>query len=429
MTCTSLLMTGAISSRSVTIGVGAPMLYYAYQLQSDLMKPVRAMADAAANLLTGPLAGQIDSPTLRNLAAAFEMVSRAGLTHARPPFGIDSVRVGDEDVPVTEEAAFTTPFGTLLRFRKASNAVQPRVLVVAPLSGHFATLLRNTVAVLLPEHDVYITDWHNARDVGVEHGRFGFDEYVDHVIRFLEELGPGAHLVSVCQPCAHAFAAVAVMAQTDNPAQPASMTLMAGPIDTRINPTTVNELATTHSIDWFERNLISRVPRGFPGAGRRVYPGFVQLNAFMSMNPKRHVDTHIDLFGHLAKGDLERAETTKTFYDEYFAVLDLTAEFYLETVNLVFQRHVLPKGELTWHGELVEPAAIRKTALLTVEGERDDICSVGQTLAAQDLCTGIRPYKKRHHLQAGVGHYGVFSGSRWAGQIYPIVRNMILAND
>ena len=338
MTCTSLLMTGAISSRSVTIGVGAPMLYYAYQLQSDLMKPVRAMADAAANLLTGPLAGQLDSPTLRNLAAAFEMVSRAGLTHARPPFGIDSVRVGDEDVPVTEEAAFTTPFGTLLRFRKASNAVQPRVLVVAPLSGHFATLLRNTVAVLLPEHDVYITDWHNARDVGVEHGRFGFDEYVDHVIRFLEELGPGAHLVSVCQPCAHAFAAVAVMAQTDNPAQPASMTLMAGPIDTRINPTTVNELATTHSIDWFERNLISRVPRGFPGAGRRVYPGFVQLNAFMSMNPKRHVDTHIDLFGHLAKGDLERAETTKTFYDEYFAVLDLTAEFYLETVNLVFQR-------------------------------------------------------------------------------------------
>ncbi|MCE9649804.1 MAG: polyhydroxyalkanoate depolymerase [Parvibaculum sp.] len=404
------------------------MLYYAYQLQSDLMKPVRAMADAAATLLNGPM-GQFDSPALRNLAAAFEMVSRAGLTHARPPFGIDSVLVGGEEVPVVEEATFSTPFGTLLRFRKATNAVQPRVLVIAPLSGHFATLLRNTVAVLLPEHDVYITDWHNARDVGVEHGRFGFDEYVDHVIRFLEELGPGAHLVSVCQPCAHAFAAVAVMAQTDNPAQPASMTLMAGPIDTRINPTAVNELATTHTIGWFERNLISRVPGGFPGAGRRVYPGFVQLNAFMSMNPKRHIDTHIDLFGHLAKGDIEKAETTKTFYDEYFAVLDLTAEFYLETVNLVFQKHALPKGELTWHGEKVEPAAIRKTALLTVEGERDDICSVGQTLAAQDLCTGIRPYKKRHHLQAGVGHYGVFSGSRWAGQIYPIVRNVILAND
>jgi poly(3-hydroxybutyrate) depolymerase len=405
------------------------MLYYAYQLQSDLMKPVRAMADAAAAMLNGPMVAQLESPTLRNLAAAFEMVSRAGLTHTRPPFGIDSVRVGNEDVPVVEESAFATPFGTLLHFRKASNTVQPRVLVVAPLSGHFATLLRNTVEVLLPEHDVYITDWHNARDVGVEHGRFGFDEYIDHVIRFLEELGPGAHLVSVCQPCAHAFAAVAVMAQTGNPAQPASMTLMAGPIDTRINPTSVNELATTHTIGWFERNLISRVPVGFPGAGRRVYPGFVQLNAFMSMNPKRHIDTHIDLFGNLAKGDSEKAETTKTFYDEYFAVLDLTAEFYLETVNLVFQKHALPKGELTWHGETVEPAAIKKTALLTVEGERDDICSVGQTLAAQDLCTSIRPYKKRHHLQPGVGHYGVFSGSRWAGQIYPILRNTILAND
>ncbi|HEY4342832.1 MAG TPA: polyhydroxyalkanoate depolymerase [Parvibaculum sp.] len=405
------------------------MLYYAYQLQSDLMKPVRAMADAAAAMLNGPMVAQLESPALRNLAAAFEMVSRAGLTHTRPPFGIDCVRVGHEDVPVVEESAFATPFGTLLHFKKEGHTIQPRVLIVAPLSGHFATLLRNTVEVLLPEHDVYITDWHNARDVGLEHGRFGFDEYIDHVIRFLEELGPGAHLVSVCQPCAHAFAAVAVMAQTGNPAQPASMTLMAGPIDTRINPTSVNELATTHTIGWFERNLISRVPVGFPGAGRRVYPGFVQLNAFMSMNPKRHIDTHIDLFGNLAKGDTEKAQTTKTFYDEYFAVLDLTAEFYLETVKLVFQDHALAKGELTWHGETVEPAAIKKTALLTVEGERDDICSVGQTLAAQDLCTSIRPYKKRHHLQAGVGHYGVFSGSRWAGQIYPILRNTILAND
>lgn len=409
------------------------MLYYAYQLQSDLMKPVRMMADAAASMLNGPAVTQFDSPTLRHLAAAFEMVSRAGLTHTRPPFGIDHVRVGKEDVPVSEEPALVTPFGTMLHFRKAGNIAgklkQPRVLVVAPLSGHFATLLRNTVEVLLPDHDVYITDWHNARDVGTEHGRFGFDEYIDHVIQFLEELGPGAHLVSVCQPCAHAFAAVAVMAQTNNPAQPASMTLMAGPIDTRINPTSVNELATTHSIEWFEKNLISKVPIGFPGAGRRVYPGFVQLNAFMAMNPKRHMDTHIDLFGALATGDTDKAEFTKNFYDEYFAVLDLTAEFYLETVELVFQKHALPKGELTWHGEKVEPAAIRKTALLTVEGERDDICSVGQTMAAHDLCTGIRPHKKNHHLQAGVGHYGVFSGSRWSGQIYPIVRNVILSND
>jgi len=406
------------------------MLYYAYQLQSDLMKPVRAMADAAASMLNRQAIADLDSPTLRQMAAAFEMVSRAGLSHSRPPYGIETVRVGDKDVPVTEEAAFVTPFGTMLHFKKAhTNTEQPRVLVVAPLSGHFATLLRNTVEVLLPDNDVYITDWHNARDISTEHGRFGFDEYVDHVIRFLEELGPGAHLVSVCQPCAHAFAAVAVMAQTDNPAQPASMTMMAGPIDTRINPTAVNDLATTHSIKWFERNLISRVPIGLPGAGRRVYPGFVQLNAFMSMNPKRHIDTHIDMFGHLARGDRDLAEHSKTFYDEYFAVLDLTAEFYLETVQFVFQEFRLPKGELTWHGEKVEPAAIRKTALLTVEGERDDICSVGQTMAAHDLCPNIRPYKKRHHLQAGVGHYGVFSGSKWKGQIYPILRNTIIAND
>jgi len=406
------------------------MLYYAYQLQSDLMKPVRALADAAASMLNRQAIADLDSPTLRQMAAAFEMVSRAGLSHSRPPYGIETVHVGDEDVPVTEEAAFVTPFGTMLHFKKAhTNTEQPRVLVIAPLSGHFATLLRNTVEVLLPDNDVYITDWHNARDISTEHGRFGFDEYVDHVIRFLEELGPGAHLVSVCQPCAHAFAAVAVMAQTDNPAQPASMTMMAGPIDTRINPTAVNDLATTHSIKWFEHNLISRVPIGLPGAGRRVYPGFVQLNAFMSMNPKRHIDTHIDMFGHLAHGDRDLAEHSKTFYDEYFAVLDLTAEFYLETVQFVFQEFRLPKGELTWHGEKVEPAAIRKTALLTVEGERDDICSVGQTMAAHDLCPNIRPYKKRHHLQAGVGHYGVFSGSKWKGQIYPILRNTIIAND
>lgn len=405
------------------------MLYYAYQLQADLMKPVRAMADAAANLINGSALPFYDSAALRNLSAAFEMVSRAGLSHTRPPFGIDSVLVADEEVPVTEEAAFVTPFGTMLRFKKEGAPIQPRVLVVAPLSGHFATLLRNTVEVLLPEHDVYITDWHNARDIGTEHGRFGFDEYVDHVIRFLEELGPGAHLVAVCQPCAHAFAAVAVMAQTDNPCQPASMTLMAGPIDTRINPTSVNELATTHSIKWFEKNLISCVPSGFAGAGRKVYPGFVQLNAFMAMNPKRHIDTHIDLFGALVTGDKDKSDFTKNFYDEYFAVLDLTAEFYLETVNMVFQKHLLPKGELLWHGDKVEPAAIRKTALLTVEGERDDICSVGQTMAAHDLCPSIRPYKKRHHLQPGVGHYGVFSGSKWAGQIYPLLRNVILSND
>ncbi|MBI1262892.1 MAG: polyhydroxyalkanoate depolymerase [Rhizobiales bacterium] len=405
------------------------MKYLAYQAQADLMVPIRFAAETAKLALDGPFAGLLGEVVRPYVSASLEMLSRATLTHSRPSYEIDSVMVDGEEVPVVEEATLVTPFCTLLRFAKETDVPQPRVLVVAPLSGHFATLLRNTVEVLLPDHDVYITDWHNAREVPVEAGRFGFDEYIDHVILFLETLGEGAHLLAVCQPCAHAFAAVAAMAASDNPYQPASMTLMAGPIDTRINPTTVNELATTHSIEWFEKNLIATVPYGFKGGGRRVYPGFVQLTAFMSMNPKRHFDTHVDLYGNLATGNDDKANSTKKFYDEYFAVLDLTAEFYLETVNLVFQEHVLPKGKLTWHGEKIDPRAIKKTALFTVEGERDDICSVGQTLAAQDLCTSIRPYKKRHHLQPGVGHYGVFSGSKWANQIYPIVRNVILSND
>ena len=322
-----------------------------------------------------------------------------------------------------------TPFATLLRFKKDTDTVQPRVLVVAPLSGHFATLLRGTVQTLLPEHDVYITDWHNARDVNLMHGDFGFDDYIDHVIRFLEKIGPGAHVVAVCQPCVQVLAAVAVMAQADNPAQPRSMTLMAGPIDTRVNPTEVNKLATGKPIEWFEQNLITRVPPYFMGALRRVYPGFIQLAAFMSMNMERHVKAHLDLFYNLLDGENDKAETTKAFYDEYFAVLDLPAEFYLETVDRVFQQALLAQGKLTFRGGRVDPAAIRRTALLTVEGERDDICAVGQTVAAQELCSGLRPYLKRHHFQAGVGHYGVFNGKRWNTQIYPILRNLVLATD
>jgi poly(3-hydroxybutyrate) depolymerase len=322
-----------------------------------------------------------------------------------------------------------TPFGDLVRFRKVGDPPQPRVLLVAPLSGHFATLLRGTVQTLLPDNDVYITDWRNAREAPVAEGVFGFDEYVAHVIAFLETIGPGAHLISVCQPCAHALAAVALMAEDDHPATPRSLTLMAGPVDTRINPTAVNQLATNHPIAWFEKELISTVPPRFAGAGRRVYPGYVQLTAFMLMNLGRHVEAHVDMYTMLATGRRDEAETSKTFYDEYFAVLDLTAEFYLETVSRVFQEHLLPKGELVWRGRKVDPGAIRKTALLTVEGERDDICSVGQTVAAHDLCTGVFANRKRHHLQPGVGHYGVFSGRKWSTQIYPLVRNMILATD
>jgi polyhydroxyalkanoate depolymerase len=282
---------------------------------------------------------------------------------------------------------------------------------------------------MLPDHDVFITDWHNARDVALEHGRFGFDEYIGHLIRFVETIGPGAHIVAVCQPCVAALVAASVMAQSDNPAQPRSMTLMAGPIDTRVNPTKVNDLAKSKPIDWFEQHLIARVPYRYGGGGRDVYPGFVQLAAFMSMNIERHLKAHHELYENLAKGEAEKAAQTKAFYDEYFAVLDLTAEFYLETVRLVFQEHALPLGDLTYQNRKIEPRAIRRTALFTVEGEKDDICAVGQTLAAHDLCSSLRPYRKRHHMQAGVGHYGVFSGRTWQNQIYPIVKNIILQSD
>jgi poly(3-hydroxybutyrate) depolymerase len=403
------------------------MLYLAYQLQSDIMTPVRAWASMAANSGGRPFLS--DHPTMRNLTAVYELIARAGLTHTRPPFAIDSVMVGNREVPVHEEAAHTTPFGTLLHFKKDIATTQPRVLLVAPLSGHFATLLRATVRTMLPDHDVFITDWHNARDAPLTAGRFGVDEYTDHLIKFLEVMGPGSHILAVCQPCVAVLAAVSVMAQAGNPAQPRSMTLMAGPIDTRVNPTKVNELARTRTIEWFERTLTASVPLRYPGAFRRVYPGFVQLVAFMSMNVERHVKAHKELYENLANGELEKAAVTKAFYDEYFAVLDLTAEFYLETVRLIFQDYALPLGKLEWHGQKVDPSAIRKTMLLTVEGERDDICAVGQTVAAHDLCTKLRPYLKRHHMQAGVGHYGVFSGKRWESQIYPILKNVILSSD
>ena len=404
------------------------MLYQAYQAHTDIMVPVRAWAGFAIHAFPSA-AGITDNVVIKNLTAAYELIARAGLTHVRPPYGIDSVMVGNEQVPVHEEAVLVTPFGTLLRFRKEIDTPQPRVLLVAPLSGHFATLLRNTVRTLLPEHDVYITDWHTARDAPISAGRFGFDDYVDHMIRFLEKIGPGAHIVAVCQPCVAALVATAVMAQTANPAQPRSMTLMAGPIDCRVNPTKVNELATSKPMSWFEQNLIATVPLRYPGAFRRVYPGFVQLAAFMSMNIERHVKAHKELYDNLVAGDLAKAAQTKAFYDEYFAVLDLTAEFYLETVKLVFQDYALATGTLTFRGEKVEPKAIRRTALFTVEGEKDDICAVGQTLAAQELCSSIRPYMKRHHMQPGVGHYGVFAGKKWEGQIYPLLKNVILSSD
>jgi len=405
------------------------MLYEAYQAQADFLAPFQAMADLTSTAFRESCAGPLVNPFFRRFAAGAELFSRARLTHERPPFGIDFIEMDGKHVDVFEEVAIDTPFGALLHFRKAEAPEQPRVILFAPLAGHFPTLLRNTIRTLLPDHDVYLTDWHNARDIPLVAGRFGFDEYVEQSIAFIEHLGAGTHVVAVCQPCAAVLAAIAVMAEGGSAAQPRSMTLMAGPIDTRVNPTTVNELATGHSLQWFEKNLIDVVPRKFAGRHRRVYPGFMQLSAFLSMNLSRHLKAHVELFQQVVRFEDEKADATRDFYDEYFAVFDMPAEFYLETVERVFQKHLLPRGLLQFRGRPVNPALIRKTALLTVEGERDDICSVGQTMAAHDLCAGLKPFRKKHHLQAGVGHYGVFAGSRWQREIYPIVRNLVLSTE
>jgi len=409
------------------------MLYDAYQACCDALAPARFAARTATGLRDDFLGGAQDMPFARRLFALAETFEKATITHSRPPYAIDSVLSGNARTPVVEEVALSLPFGDLLHFAKPEVAVpQPKVLVVAPLSGHFATLLRNTVETLLRDHDVYITDWANARDVPPSAGTFGLDDYIDYVIRFLQELGDpanrrGAHVLAVCQPCVPVLAAVALMAQDDDPCQPRTMSLLGGPVDVRESPTVVNELANAHDYQWFEDNLIHTVPWRHKGGGRKVYPGFIQLSAFMAMNSGRHFGQFRKLYQHLADLELAEAHKIEGFYDEYLAVLDMTAEFYLETIDKVFQRALLAKGELTHRGRTVDCSAIRKTALLTVEGERDDICAVGQTAAAHLLCSSLRPHLKRHHLQPGVGHYGVFSGSKWEREVYPQVRNMILA--
>jgi len=406
------------------------MLYQAYQTYADMMQPACSLADITATLIAGFRRAD-DCEALRALRAGCEVLALARLTHYRPPFGIGHVKVNGrgEDVPVVEEVVTRTPFCTLLRFRREGAARQPRVLLVAPMSGHFATLLRGTVETMLRDHDVYITDWHNPRDVPLAAGRFGFDEFVQHLITFLHALGGNTHLVAVCQPTVAALAAVALMAEDGDPAQPPSLTLMAGPIDARVNPTRVNELATSRPIEWFENTLIGYVPWRFPGAMRRVYPGFVQLLAFMNMNRERHEQALRDLYDLRMRGEHAKADEIQAFYNEYFATMDLTAEFYLETVSLVFQRFLLAQKLLDVAGRRVSTDAIRRTALLTVEGERDDICAIGQTMAAQDLCASLRPYMRMHHIQTGVGHYGVFNGKRWEAQVYPLLRETIHMSD
>ena len=400
------------------------MIYQAFEAQASMFDLMRPFAAAMATTLRLPWPGMIPR-TMMAAAAKLDTFTTVRMTATRPPFRIEPILVGNALVKVIEETIATTPFATLVRFRKQLCTPQPRVLVVAPMSGHFATLLRSTVQTLLIDHDVYITDWHNIRDVPLEAGPFSFSSYVKEVMHFMRVLGEGSHLVAVCQPTVPALAAAALMAEEDDPAQPRSMTLMAGPIDCRINPTAVNKLAMTKPIAWFENKLIDTVPPWFKGAGRRVYPGFVQLSAFISMNVDRHKKAFEDMAQALADGDMARHITIKTFYDEYFAIMDLSADFYIETVRDVFQEHVLPKGKLKVDGRTVDTRAIRRVSLLTIEGERDDICGLGQTMAAQDLCSSVRQYRKTHHVQTGVGHYGVFSGRRWISEIYPKVRDTI----
>jgi poly(3-hydroxybutyrate) depolymerase len=407
------------------------MLYAAYEAQRAALEGARVAARATIDgldLLPPAVAG-LDP--VRRLRAANQIFVDSAVTHRRLPFGVDTTRVAGAAVAVTEQVVARTPFCTLLRFAKDlpdDAPAQPRVLLVAPMSGHFATLLTGTVRALLPDHDVYVTDWHNARDVPVGHGPFGLDEMVDHVIGFLAALGPRSHVVAVCQPCVPVLSAVAVMAEDRHIAQPASMTLMAGPVDVEIGATPVNALARSAPPEWFRDTVVTVVPPPHAGAGRLVYPGFLQLTGFVAMNPQRHLDAHVGLLEALVAGDAARARSTREFYDEYLAVADLPAEVYLDTIEQIFRANRLARGTLTWRGRPVRPERITRTGLLTVEGERDDICGPGQTMAAHELCPRVPAYRRRHHLQAGVGHFGVFSGRRWEGQVAPVVRGFIAAN-
>jgi polyhydroxyalkanoate depolymerase len=401
------------------------MLYQHFQNHTNLIEPLRQGAYLNRLWLESLLRSNETEP-LRSWIAYLEQVELMGFTHVRPGFEISEViDASGLRWKVSENIVFQSNFCHLLRFKREGLQNEPKVLLVAPMSGHFATLLRHTLLTLLQDHEVYITDWLNIRDIPCSAGEFDLDGYTEQLISFLRFMGPDSHLVGVCQPTVSCLTAVAVMSAQKDPCTPKSMTLMAGPIDTRINPTKVNELASSKPIEWFEKNLVSQVPLQFRGAGRLVYPGFVQLCAFLSMNLERHQASFKKLYDLRVNDKHQEADQISKFYKEYFAVMDLPGKFYLETVKNVFQEHLLPKGELTYHNEIVNTKAIKSTYLLTIEGERDDICGLGQTLAAQELCSALPDFMKTHHLQPGVGHYGVFSGNKWASQIYPVVQQHI----
>ena len=404
------------------------MLYHAYEFHRQLAKPVRLWANALEQAYSSPYNPLAETWFGKSVAAGAEIMARLTQNFGKPAFGLKTTLVDNQDVEVNEEILLRKPFCDLLHFHRDTTRRDPKVLLVAPMSGHFATLLRGTVEALLPEHDVYITDWTDAREVPLTDGNFDLDDYIDYVIAFCRYLGPDVHVIAVCQPSVPVLAAAALMAEAKDPRQPRSLTLMGGPIDTRQSPTVPNDLAVRNSMVWFRQNVISTVPFGYPGAMRRVYPGFLQLTSFISMNLDRHVNAHMRQFEHLVKGDDDSADGHRAFYDEYLAVMDLSAEFYLDTIEVVFKKHLLPLGEWVSRGRKIDPAAI-ETALMTVEGELDDISGIGQTKAAHALTPNIPGARHVHWEQPRVGHYGIFNGRKWREQIMPRVRSFIREND
>ncbi|WP_076071254.1 polyhydroxyalkanoate depolymerase [Sphingomonas montana] len=409
------------------------MLYSAYEMQRSMLAGASALATLGAEWMANPVNPMAHTRFGPMVASGFDVFAHASATYGKPAFGLDKTVVDGREVAVTEEIVLRLPFGQLKRFRRDGVEGAPKLLIVAPMSGHYATLLRGTVERMLPGHDVHITDWRDAKLVPLSDGTFDLDDYVDYLVRFLETMsadGSGrAHVLAVCQPSVPAYAAAALMSADQHPARPATLTMMGGPVDTREAPTSVNTVATQRPHAWFEQNVIATVPYYYPGGGRRVYPGFLQLTGFMAMNLGNHLVSHFDMFKHLVAGDGDSADASKAFYDEYRSVCDMSAEFYLQTIDLVFQQHALPKGEYYHRGRRVDPGAITDIGLLAIEGERDDISGIGQTKAALTLATALPEAHRKYLMAEGVGHYGIFNGRRWRDAIAPVVEDWIVAHD
>lgn len=404
------------------------MLYNSYEWQRSWLAGASALANMGAEFWQNPVNPFSYMGGGPVLASALEVFAHAAAPRGKPAFGLTETRIKGKTVAVHEDIVLQKPFGQLKRFVREGRKGDPKLLIVAPMSGHYATLLRGTVERMLPGHDVYITDWRDARSVPVAAGSFDLDDYVDYLFEFMEVIGPGAHMLAVCQPSVPCYAAVALMSADKHPCRPKTLTMMGGPIDTREAPTAVNLTATQRPHSWFAQNVIATVPYSYPGAGRKVYPGFLQLGGFMSMNLGSHMMSHYEMFKHLVRGDETSADATKEFYEEYRSVCDMTAEFYLQTIDVVFQNHALPKGEMMHRGRRVDPSAIRDVALLAIEGERDDISGLGQTKAALTIATKLPAAKKKYYMAEGAGHYGIFNGSRWRDKIAPVVEDWIASH-